>query len=415
MAKSLQTSGIFSGTGGTTSYEIAGVTYYGQGATTESNSHIPYQTAGTLANLTANLKSNTCTGTSTIKTRKNASDGAQALSIAATTTGIFEDVVNSDSIASTDNVAIQYSGGTANGLAGLLSTTFDAGSVTVIHWVTTVLTGSYNTASTTYFMPVAGDDLFNLGGTTEGPNKMNCPIAGTLQKMYMKVPGNTHVGNTTVRSRVNGANGGISVSITALTTGVFTDYSGTDALVAGDDINYSITVAAGESGSLSIYFIATEFATTEEKFISLSGDTIGTAFNNATAYWYIGSGAIDGQTSEAVTMQKMRMNARASNLFLNVSANTHSVADTVAFRVNNTTRLLISIPASTTGQFENTDFFNIKKNDSVNFQLIAANGTGSIKIFIAAITFAVLTGSTPGNMYRRVWVGNNMGRSESAT
>ena len=84
--------------------------------TTESTFQYSHLTA-TLSNLEIFLQTNAVTATSTLKLRKNGGNGNQTISIAASTTGYFEDTTNTDSILATDEVNYQLiTGGTGTSM-----------------------------------------------------------------------------------------------------------------------------------------------------------------------------------------------------------------------------------------------------------------------------------------------------------
>lgn len=80
--------------------------------------------------------------------------------------------------------------------------------------------------------------------TTEAQSQAAMPCAGTLKNVRLKVPINSNTNNGTVKSRINGADGNITVTVTASTTGTFSDTSNTDTIAAADLVCYSATQAA---------------------------------------------------------------------------------------------------------------------------------------------------------------------------
>lgn len=65
------------------------------------------------SNLKCYVTSNPFTASSTLKIRKNGSDGNQSVTIPAGTTGLFKDTTNQDSFSSTDKINAAWSGGTS--------------------------------------------------------------------------------------------------------------------------------------------------------------------------------------------------------------------------------------------------------------------------------------------------------------
>src|SRR3989304_6437889 len=84
--------------------------------------------------------------------------------------------------------------------------------------------------------------------------------AGTLSKLLVVVSGRAgSFGSATVKIRKNTADGNMSVSIPADTSGIFEDNSNTDTVAAGDTLDYAVTCAAGSFG-VPIASINTLFA-----------------------------------------------------------------------------------------------------------------------------------------------------------
>jgi hypothetical protein len=77
------------------------------GNVTESTFQTLAQLPLTLSSLGIRLASNTVTAASTLKLRKNAANGNQSVSITASTTGYFEDAVNTDVLAGTEEIDYQ--------------------------------------------------------------------------------------------------------------------------------------------------------------------------------------------------------------------------------------------------------------------------------------------------------------------
>ncbi len=114
---------------------------------------------------------------------------------------------------------------------------------------------SSSLASTTYYVCANGSCY--LETTTESlvANFVNTP--GTWLNGQVRVTANTHGGATIVSSRISGADGTISISCTGGATGVFADTTHTDALVAGNTMNWKVVTASG-AGAFSATLISSE-------------------------------------------------------------------------------------------------------------------------------------------------------------
>lgn len=75
---------------------------------------------------------------------------------------------------------------------------------------------------------------YNGIGATENDRQTIAPVACTLQKFYVRVTANTYGSNSTFTIRKNEASTSIVATVTASTTGTFSDTSNTAAVAAGD-------------------------------------------------------------------------------------------------------------------------------------------------------------------------------------
>ena len=95
-------SGASNAAASTTLYLVCGVGAR-VASTTEAGAQVTYRSAGTLSLLYFRVYENS-RGSSTFGTRVNGVNGNQSVSIGASTTGEFEDTVNTDSIVAGDEV-----------------------------------------------------------------------------------------------------------------------------------------------------------------------------------------------------------------------------------------------------------------------------------------------------------------------
>lgn len=110
---------VYTGRGGST-----------QGATTtETHWDTDGGFAATHSDAYCGVRSNSLNGGSTVNFRINGATGNLSVSIAATTTGTFEDLTGTDTVAATDNLAVQLATGGSSGSITVMnmSTTVDSG------------------------------------------------------------------------------------------------------------------------------------------------------------------------------------------------------------------------------------------------------------------------------------------------
>jgi hypothetical protein len=113
----LVSSGVTGALGTTVTRHIALGGHFGTSAT-ETDAQLYAQGSLTLSLLSAYLLTNTVSATSTLTSRINAGAGNQSVSITASTTGRFEDAVNSDSVIDTDLINTRLvTGGTGTSLS----------------------------------------------------------------------------------------------------------------------------------------------------------------------------------------------------------------------------------------------------------------------------------------------------------
>lgn len=102
-------------------------------------------------------------------------------------------------------------------------------------------------ANTTHYYDINGQPL--NPSSTEIYSEVRESYAVTFLYLYLET--NTITANGTFRTRKNQANGACSVSITASTTGTFTDTSNSESLASGDQIGYQyVTGTSGTSSQI---------------------------------------------------------------------------------------------------------------------------------------------------------------------
>ena len=350
---------------------------------TEANRDILFRTAGTLSNLYARVQTNSTTGASTIRTRKNAGNGGQSQSIGIAATGKFEDTSGTDTVAAGDKLNIQTvtgTGGTIN--FRTLSTFFNATTNTVS---VCGCTGTFTTttASTTWFLPIQGHNANLI--TTETFQKCRIRKSFTAKNMGVYVSA-ARAQATTVRSRKNGANGNLVVTCTGSTTGWFEDTGNSDTLAAADDYDYSVTTGTG-ADTLTIQTIKCEYVSTGSDGLSFNGKGTGTAVTDNTIMYYPIGGTCDVTGTESVTQTKARLAWTLSNLEVMVSQNGVSSASTCDVRKNAaSTTITASITGSTTGLFaDNTHTETLATTDEINFRLTVPSVAGTQTVTITNI------------------------------
>jgi hypothetical protein len=216
---------------------------------TESAVQIKMNLAGSFKNLLVVIESNARTTTTTFRTRINGANGAQSVSVGSGATGIFEDTVNTDTIADEDLVNYSITTGTSGGAivyrmgVELVTTTRKAQVAAVT--ARTLVAGSTN------FLSIAGQ----LGvSATESVVTVDANTAFTAFVLHIQATANAAVTASIFRLRKNGSNGNSVVTIPALTTGRFEDITNADYFAANDEIGASLVV--GTVGALDVNYVS---------------------------------------------------------------------------------------------------------------------------------------------------------------
>lgn len=192
----------------------------------------------------------------------------------------------------------------------------------------------------------------------------------TLADLYVRIIGNATIANSTVRSRINGANGNQIVTIGAGATGVFQDAVNSDALVSGNLANSEVTTGAG--GSLWVSIIAFTLTTASNTTPILGAtEPYGSQVTFATTVWGAIIGYHDYTSTEAIAKYRFRTAATLSNYCVYIMNNTLNNNSIFRVRVNGANgNQVLTVGAGATGRFEdavNTDGV-IAAND-VNHQV----------------------------------------------
>jgi len=389
---------------GHTSSIAAGVTSYTPWGgmpgvnSTESQTQQTLRTAGTVANLSVNITANSLSSTLTVRFRKNTANGNLVVSISAASTGYLEDLSNTDTIAAADLVNYSSVAAAGSGTATVRSTitTFLSTTNYVSRFITSRPAGNRNfsTASVDRFLYI--HSAVETGGTTEANIQQKILMTGTLKNLNVNVPANARTTTTEVRSRKNGADGALVVSVTSTATGQFEDTSNSDSLVSGDLINWVVRTGTG-TGNFSLGVIAADFQdSSTQKSHYFTGDGFALSTSD-TEYWAIG-GLVSGDGTEANNQTRSRGTPTISNLAVHISANTITATSTLRFRKNTANgNQVVSIGSLATGYFEDSSNTDVLADaDLIDLQMITGSTGTTITPDVASVlvTFPVAGGPT---------------------
>jgi hypothetical protein len=210
--------------------------------TTEAITQTKMKVAGTFKNFNMYIISNARVVTDTFRFRVNNANSNPIITVTSGLTGFLEDASNTAVTAVDDFVDF-------SSVWGADGNQLSFGFMGAITFVTTVdktmitqsnINGPINIGLTRY-TALQGD-----GGVTatEAFVQNTALVAGIYSNLSCYVSANTVTAASSYKFRKNGGNGNQSVTITASTTGFFTDASNTDTVVATDTVNTMITTGA---------------------------------------------------------------------------------------------------------------------------------------------------------------------------
>jgi hypothetical protein len=245
------TNPILIGRGGT---PAAGATTYpaiaggGGSAGTEATTAYAFRTATTLSGLHVICTLNTVLAASTVYCRIAGASGNQTVSIPASTTGIYDDAVNTDAVTvgqTVNNIITAGAGGTS---ITINTITYRSTSV-VMQEVNQTGNAATSNFGTTYFLILNGHPQRN--NTTEANEQTLARMNFTARNLFVRFNTNTVNGTSTVVTRKSGADGNLTVSIPASTSGNYEDTTHSDFVLSTDTYNYSVALG-GTSGTTYI-------------------------------------------------------------------------------------------------------------------------------------------------------------------
>ncbi len=348
---------------------------------TESRIEARVRAAYHLADLYVRVAANNVDNPSTFRSRRNQANGNQSVSVPANTTGVFQDTVNSDFYVSGDNIASQMAIGAGAGGDSLnpnaVSYTIEDTAPTPLHMIG---------ANFQWLMPRNLNEFSPMHGRLDGGTTDNTSyrfrVPSTIDQLRTFASFNTITSATTLRTRKNGANGNLSLSIPASTTGEVEDTVNSDGLVSGDNMNFNMVTGA------SMVANQIELDTVQVRVDSIARHLACGNFSNEDVPF---SNTRAMQMEESLLGQAFGVQGRslartpydAQNLFTNLVTNTLDDVLTATLRIGGTDSALgVSIPAGTTGEFEDTvDIISVVPTDEVSYITTSPGSTVGIYNF----------------------------------
>jgi hypothetical protein len=288
---------------------------------TEAYTQIRHRILGVFSALSVVVAANTKDEAATLRFRNSqlGGNGNQVITVPGSTTGTFTDAVNTDSTGGKDRINYsllspdeETAGQTI--IIGLISIVFSATTNTVVRHAAVNFPDLSDGATT--FYSLCGDAAVD-DPTDETYVRFDTNAPAFNEYLFVYVSQNLGTVATAVNFRVNGGDYGPTVSITALTTGIFEDTVSSYYTYANDDVNYSV-VSANQL-AVVIEIISIGRVSTDKTFHSVYS-TLSQPFNQ-TYFMPLGGGTRNTGV-EAGVKTPMGMTATVSNLTLLVKSNT---------------------------------------------------------------------------------------------
>lgn len=243
---------------------------YSVSSTIESVTQLKVPKAGTFKNAIIRVSSNSRDGDSLIRLRVNGSNTSILVTVIDSSTGVFEDVTNTATIAVDDLVTFSCVRGGTGGTTTIsyLQCDFDTTSDSFI--TSCEQSSALAPASpTTYYQYIGGETPSTY---TDTDTQVNFSLADySANNLRIGVQTNTIAATTNIYLRKNGVDTALTVAIPASTSGYFSDTTNTVSIAQDDDLNYKID--AGGSGSLLIRRSALAF-TKDSITVSVNNDNM---------------------------------------------------------------------------------------------------------------------------------------------
>ena len=346
---------------------------------------IPVASGGTFSGMTLHVSANTATVNSVWTLQDDSVNTALTLTVSADATGDFTDNTHSATIAGGSLVAYELAIPTEAG-----TNTLTVKNASVV-WTATSGTTSVMAASNSVTLTTAvtryghlGGDILNLQ-TTEANGQDVCGVGMSGTNFFAEASANTWTANTTLRPRINNANGAGSGIVFATTeTGLKQD-STAQTIAAGQAVGFSLVTAAG-SGSITLRFVGMELSSTNGDWMHVCSVNAGVAqaFNVTNNVELAGDASAVSTTETGVSGVQITplVTFALSQLAVYVSANTIATsASTFTLRAGAAnSALTVSYAAAETGAKQDTthSVTVTASTTAVNWQVVTPNTSGTL-------------------------------------
>lgn len=236
---------------------------------------------------------------------------------------------------------------------------------------------------------------YHAGAVNEITAQATLRSTGTLTNLRVLVVANGITASSTFRTRKDGANASLAVSIASGTTGEAFDDSSSDTVSAGEEWNYQLVTGASGT-TLSIGTYSAQFLASSNT-VAFMGILDASQVNTASESYY---SPLPGRVWSAITSEtgmqtKYRTAGSLTNWFVNIRTNGRGTNTTMAVRVNGSSGALsISVAGGVTGFAEDTDSVSVAVDDLVSAVMTLGTGGGNFQPWNAKADFVTTNEET---------------------
>jgi len=260
---------------------------------------------------------------------------------------------------------------------------------------------SIDTASVTRYCSIGntlGEEWANSEYSTEALAEIKCRNAGTASELHAQVLTNGRASANTVTLRKNNADTALTLSITAATTGLFSDTGESVSIADGDD--YCIKVVNNDStGTFTFKDIAMVYEPSSGSAVqmgcctdfSYSASSLQLTFYLSFPGVYFGN-----QFTESNIQSECFVATTFSDLQVYIAVNDRSNNSSMVFRDNGADgNQSVTITGSTTGKFEDTSNSDVLSvGDKYNLKLVRASGSSGQSVEVSSFSMLLTTNGT---------------------
>jgi len=355
---------------------------------TEANAQVSCTEGAAFTGFAARVTSGN-SGTATFQFRDAGANGQQVASISGT--GVCEDTTHTDTLSAGDlfNIAYTDTGTDSTVLWAKMNVEFASGHGN-FHGCMGPTAVVFDVASSTRYISYSGQ-AYADGTATEADAAWKVRGYDTQTALQVRIAANARTNDSTFKNRINGADGGASITFGTGVTGRLDVTGLTDSIADGDTVCASITLDTGVE-DLTVSFVVGTFKSStneSETFLGIWDSGGATRAASSTANYYPIGGRPIGSATDADIRIKPGFAGKATNLRCYLSANTYSGDGTLKLMQNGSAVITTTITASGgAGWYENsTDTVTFDDNDEFSFE-IDEGTSGSITIRMMGMTFA---------------------------